>query len=489
MRFILMGTFFACLTLHGCALAPEPSHDVIIRKALPIDTKIPSIWKSSDGQIFPKGVVANDWLKSLNDPALEAIVSEAIKYNPDLVVAAERVRVAQQSVVVVGAALLPHIGAVAGGRTITSEGVSGLSNSNMAYVGANWEIDVWGKLRSQQAAASDSFQATAMDYANARQSLAATVARAWYTAIEANRLVLLSLQKVKIYANLLKLVEARVSAGKDADLDLMVMRANGDSAQADLDAAEEAYAQIRRSLELLLGRYPSAEIAVANEFPEMTPLPNAGAPAELLNRRPDVVAAEKRVLAAFRQSESAKLTLLPSFRLSFLGGDIADPALALLKLNPWLATGALGAFLPVYEGGALRAQIQIASAQESMAVAYYGSVVLKAFSEVEGALFNEQYLAKRVSSTRKVTINRANAVEIATIQYKLGRRDSLWVANLQNTQLTSDSDLIRDNALLRLNRIALLSSLGGGYDSNPSTDVSSLEKHLEDHRDEKSVLK
>ncbi|APC05650.1 RND transporter [Polynucleobacter asymbioticus] len=475
MRLKIMGTIAACLVLDGCALAPKPTQDEIIKNALTADTKIPSVWKSSESQQFPKGFVANDWLKSLNDPTLEAIVLEAIKYNPDLVIAAERVRVAQQSEVVVGAALLPSIGAVGGGRTITSEGVSGLSNSKMAYIGAAWEIDVWGRFRSERAAASEAFEATAMEYANARQSLAATVARAWYTAIEAHRLVLLSQQRVKIYGDLLNLVEVRVKAGKDTELDLMVMRANVDSAQAALDAAEDAYSQIRRSLELLLGRYPAAEIAVAKEFPELTPLPNTGAPAELLNRRPDVIAAEKRVLASFRRSQATKLALLPSFRLTFLGGDIADPALALLKLNPWLATGALGAFLPIYEGGALRAQIEIASAQQSTEVARYGSAVLKAFSEVEGALYNEQYLMKRVSSTRKAALNRATAVDIATIQYKVGKRDLLWVANLQNAQLTTDSELIRDNALLRLNRIALLSSLGGGYDSNPSIDVSSLE--------------
>ena len=488
MRLLIAACICVCVTLNGCALAPAPSQDKIIHNALPSDTKVPAAWKSSDSQQFPKGVIANDWLKSLNDPPLESIVTEAIKYNPDLVIAAERVRAAQQSVVVVGAALLPHAGAVAGGRTITSEGVPGLTNSNIAYVGANWEIDIWGKLRSLRAAASESFEATAMDYANARQALVATVARAWYTAIEAHRLVLLAKQRVAIYNNLLNLVQVRVSAGKDTDLDLTVMKANVDSAKSELDAAEESYSQMRRSLELLLGRYPAAEIAVAKEFPDLSPLPNTGTPVEVLSRRPDLMAAEKRVLSAFRQTESARLALLPAFRLSFLGGDIADPALALLKLNPWLATGALGAYVPLYEGGALRAQIQIASAQESMAVAQYGSVVLQAFSEIEGALFNEQYLVKRVSSTRQAAINRANAVDIATIQYKIGKRDLLWVANLQNAQLASESELIRDNALLCLNRIALLSSLGGGYDPNPSSDVSELEMRLSNLRDGKPDL-
>ena len=222
-----------------------------------------------------------------------------------------------------------------------------------------------------------------MDYANARQALVATVARAWYTAIEAHRLVLLAKQRVAIYNNLLNLVQVRVSAGKDTDLDLTVMKANVDSAKSELDAAEESYSQMRRSLELLLGRYPAAEIAVAKEFPDLSPLPNTGTPVEVLSRRPDLMAAEKRVLSAFRQTESARLALLPAFRLSFLGGDIADPALALLKLNPWLATGALGAYVPLYEGGALRAQIQIASSKltnTALSVSHDGGVPSDSFS-------------------------------------------------------------------------------------------------------------
>lgn len=486
MRLIAIGCVVTCLVMNGCALAPTPSQGEMIKKALPADTKIPAAWKSLDSQQFPIGEVENDWLKSFNDPSLDSIVSEAIRYNPDLVIAAERVRAAQQNIVVVGAALLPRIGAVAGGRTTFSEGVNSES-SNMTYIGASWEIDVWGKLRSEQAASSESFRATEMDYAGARQSLVATVARAWYTAIEAHRLVLLAQQRVSLYTNLLNLVEVRVSAGKDTDLDLTAMQANVDSAKADLDSAENSYSQIRRSLELLLGRYPAAEIAVAKEFPELTPLPNTGAPAQILGRRPDLIAAEKKVLAAFRTTESAKLALLPALRLTFLGGDIDDPALALLKLNPWLATGAVGAYLPIYEGGSIRAKIKIASAQESIAVAQYGSTVLKAFSEVESALFNEQYLVKRVSSTRQAALNRSNAVNIATTQYKVGRRDLLWVANLQEAQLTSEAELIRNNALLRINRIALLSSLGGGYDSNPSTDVASLEMGLSEALEESPV--
>ena len=134
----------------------------------------------------------------------------------------------------------------------------------------------------------------------------------------------------------------------------------------------------------------------------------------MLERRPDIVAAERAVLAAFRQEEAAKLALLPNFSFSLVGGRLGDPILSILHLNPWLASAAIGASIPIYEGGALRAQVKIATAQQAQAVARYGSVVLKAFREVENALANEQLLAKRLPLDQSAVVARTEAVRIAT---------------------------------------------------------------------------
>ena len=152
----------------------------MVDQALPKGTRIPPAWKAE----ATAGAVADDWLKSLNDPLLDAIVAEAIANNLDLRQAAERVTIAQQSVIVVGAQLLPKVGAVLGGRTTNDEDHANDSNVTLAYAGVAWEIDVWGKLRAQRAAAVEGYAATALDYAYARQSLAATVCKTWYLAIE-----------------------------------------------------------------------------------------------------------------------------------------------------------------------------------------------------------------------------------------------------------------------------------------------------------------
>ena len=467
MRVPTLATAIAAALFTGCALAPAPSHDEVVIRALPEDTRIPPVWKAAPAN----GLVANNWLKSLNDPQLSAIVAEAIANNLDLRQAVEKVRAAQQTVVVVGAQLLPQVGATLGARTLNDEGPGGTGDSTAAFASVGWELDVWGKLRAQRASAEAAYEATALDYDYARQSLAATVARTWYLAIETQQLLALAEQAVTLYGKLLALVEDRRRAGKDSDLDVVDMRAKLGSAQSGVEAARQAYGDVRRALEVLLGRYPAAEIAVAANYVPLPAMPDTGVPAALLERRPDVVAAERTVLAAFRKTESAQLALYPDLSIALIGGRVSDMMLTLLRLNPWLASAAIGVQVPIYEGGALRAQIEIASAQQAQAVAHYGSVVLRAFREVETALANEQLLAKRVPFETQAAHDRSEAVRIATVQYLAGRRDLLWVSNLQTGQLATEGDLVKLRGLQQVNRITLLLALGGSFDVVAATAV------------------
>jgi multidrug efflux system outer membrane protein len=450
--------------LAGCALKTPPTQPEVLEQALPAQTRIPPAWKADP----VARAVADDWLRSFNDPALDAIVAEAIAHNLDLRQAAERVRIAQQNVVVVGAQLLPQVGVQLGANVTRDKDQTSNYYSSLGFAGVAWELDLWGRLRAQRAAAEAGFEATALDYAYARQSLAALVAKTWYLAIEARQLVALGEQAVKVYEDLLALVTVRRSAGKDSDLDVVDVRAKLETAQSQLEQAREAYGVARRVLEVLIGRYPAAEIEVAVAYPHLPPLAGAGVPAALLERRPDVIAAERAVLAAFRQQEAATLALLPDFSISLVGGRLGDQVLSLLRLNPWLASAGIGVSIPIYEGGALRAQVEIATAQQAQAVARYGAVALAAFREAEDALANEQLLVKRIPFERRALTDRTAAVNIATVQYKAGRRDLLWVAQLQTAQLGTAATLIKLRSAQGANRIRLYLALGGSFDATPA---------------------
>jgi len=377
-------------------------------------------------------------------------------------------------VIVVGSQLLPQVGAVIGGRVTKDEDQSGTSDSTIAYVGVAWELDVWGRLRAQRASAEAGYEAVALDYAYARQSLAATTAKLWYLTIETRQLLQLAERSVAIYGQLLTLVQARRVAGKDSDLDVVDVRSKLESAQSEVEGARARYGEARRGLEVLLGRYPAAEIEVAARYPALPALVGAGIPSALLERRPDIVAAERGVLAAFRNEEAAELALLPEFSFSLVGGRLGDQVLTLLRLNPWLASAGIGVSIPIYEGGALRAKVEIATAQQAQAVARYGQVALTAFREVETSLANEQLYLLQLPFDQKALDDRAEAVRIATVQYKAGRRDLLWVAQLQTVALAAEADLIKLNSAQRTNRVRLHQALGGSFDASPAVTISGV---------------
>ena len=142
--------------------------------------------------------------------------------------------------------------------------------------------------------------------------------------------------------------------------------------------------------------------------------------------------------------------------------------LTLLRLNPSLATAGIGISIQIYEGGALQAKVQIATAQQEQAVARYGAVVLTAFREVESSLANEPLLALQLPLDQKALNDRTEAVRMATIQFKAGRRDLLRVAQLQSAALATEVGLIKVQSAQRVNRARSHQVLGSSFAPAPT---------------------
>ena len=174
---------------------------------------------------------------------------------------------------------------------------------------------------------------------------------------------------------------------------------------------------------------------------------------------------------AFRVQESAKLALLPRFALTLEGGRLSDRILDVLHLNPWLVRGAAGMFVPIYEGGALRAEVKIATAQEQQSIAYFGKVALTAFGEVEVALTNEELLAKRLPLTESAVEAHSQAVRLAKIRYQAGAIDLLSLLQLQEGEIDSQSELIRLRNAQLANRINLHLALGGSFNRSQAKQI------------------
>ncbi len=456
-----MGTAAA---LSGC-LSTAPTHAKVLQDSLPKSTEIPAAWTADAAT---NGAVTDDWLTSFQDPGLDAVVAEAIAHNLDLAQAATKVEVARQNVAIVASQLKPQISLGFGVATTRDKSQDQNYNSNSDRTGIAWEPDIWGRLRAQRAAARAGFEATALDYAWARQSLAATTSQAWYQAVELRLLVAVSELAVKDYQELLRLSKVKQTAGQVAGLDVSEADAQLELAQSTLSSLRALFIAAQRNLEVLLGRYPAAAVDVSRDFSPLPPPLQAGLPSTLLERRPDIVAAERLVLAAFRNLEAGKLALLPSFALTFEGGRIIDPVLSLVKLNPWFYHAALGMTVPVYTGGRLTAQVKIDSAQQQQALDHYGGVVLNAFDEVETALTNENLYAQQFQHLESSFRQYSESVRIATIKYKAGAYDMQQVLQLQTAQLSVQADVIRARNVRLANRINLHLALGGSFEAKPA---------------------
>ena len=452
------------ILLSACAKpAPAPTHEEVVEQALPETTEIAQSFGEvpSWDEIIARGTVKDGWLKNFGDDELERIVAEALKNNRELAVAGANLEAAAAFATQAGAKLMPAVN-VGGGAQGTERG-GNTTNSSGASLNMQWELDIWGKLSSAAAAAEEDFRATEADLESARQSLVAQIAKAWFLATEANLQLALSDEAVKIYQKTLEIVETRVEVGAGSPQDVFLAKADLNAARERQRQAVGALTQSVRSIEVILGRYPSAELEVAREFVPTPPGIPIGLPAELLERRPDLIAAERRVAAAFQRIESARAAKLPGLSLTASGGSSSSDLTDLLGVSGSFFSLGANFFAPLDIGGGLEAQVQIETANQKAALANYGSIALRAFNEVESALTNETLLLERKAFLAAAVENNANALQVAKVQYDIGAVDFLSVLQMQSRSLNSRISLIRIKNVRLAQRIDLHLALGGGF--------------------------
>ncbi|HRY27250.1 MAG: TolC family protein [Geminicoccaceae bacterium] len=448
-------------TLAGCALATPPDHETLLHAALPETSAIPVAW-STEGA--PTSAVGGNWVASFDDPELARLVDEALRNNRDLQAAAARVEAALQSVVIAGAPVLPAVGVEAGRHTSRNYGTNDTQTINGAELVVSWEIDLWGRLRSGEAAAFAQAQAAADDAVYAQQSIAATVARVWVANIEVVQLTALAGESLDDYQRLVRLAQRKEAAGQVSSFDVVQARSRASAARAAAARLESRANETIAGLEVLLGRYPSLGLKPADSFPHMPEALSAGLPLSLLDRRADVTAARNQVIAAFYDVEVAKLARLPGVSLAASAGRLNDPDLALLAMDSFsFAKIGVGLLQPIFEGGALQAQVAGMTATQAAATALYGQTVLDAFGEVETRLANEQLLREELAAWRAADKDAREAVRLGEANYVMGTIDMVTLLDLVEFAIGVRMDEISTEAALLTNRIALYLALGESY--------------------------
>jgi NodT family efflux transporter outer membrane factor (OMF) lipoprotein len=447
------------LAAGGCILRKPPDAKAIQAEGMP-QVVPPAQWAAAR----TAGVVQDDWLASFNDQALNAAVVEALQYNADLRVGAARVEQANLIAKQAGARLYPSVDLLARGGGKMSGDNSGLTGGAII---ASWELDLWGRVRYGRAAFSADAAAVAADFEFARQSIAATVAKSWFLATEAGLQAELARGAIRDGEQLVKLAENRSQVGVGNDEDVYVARANLGNSRDVLRQIELSRSDALRALEILIGRYPAAVAKVTDQLPRQPDAIPAGLPSELLERRPDVIAAERRVAAAFNRVREAKAARLPSISLTSSLNTISSDLFVLQERdNPSFSAGA-SLLMPLFRGGALKTQVEIRTAEQKQAVAAYAGIGLRAFGEVESALASEITARERETILAQTLADSRRAYEIVQKQFEVGSTDLRFVTQRQLALNATQSALVRVQTEQRIQRVNLHLALGGSFQPRP----------------------
>lgn len=450
------------LVAGGCSVKEPAAIDEAVRDALPETTEIPLDYQAAVEVAI--GDVQSGWLASFNDPELETLVAEALDHNLNLQAAIARVDAAAGYAVQASAELKPAVGL--GGSTSLREGFASadptLTSSGLS-LNASWELDLWGRVRAQAAAGEAALAAAQFQLEWVYRSLAAQTAKTWFLVTETRLQQELAKEALKLYQRTQGIIEAKYKQGQVTKRELALARANVASGQVAVRQAQGAREQATRALEVILGRYPAAALEGAEEYVSVPPPIPAGIPSEILERRPDLRAAERAVAAQFYQIQSAEAARLPRITLTGGLGTSSNELTNIISLATDFWSAGANFAAPLYTGGALEAQVDIESAQYKEAMANYGLTALRAFSEVEQGLSNETLLRERERYLEEVLSESREALRVADVQFDVGKVDFLNVLQQQGQVISARSSLlnIRDQRLQQ--RVDLHLALGGDF--------------------------
>lgn len=468
-RLLLLSAFTLLLAAAGCVSSDPLGSGRKAGDLEAVKAGAPRQWSAAAGV---SSSTATGWLKDYDDPGLQRLVRLALERNHDLQAAAARVTQARAQAKAAGADLWPQVGVDFGGRRNQSASgqrfVGSGVRSNRFELGADisWELDLWGRLRDQRGAAVAGAEAAAEDLHAAQLSLAATTVKSAITLAEARAQMQLSEENISTRRINLGVLEKQLDRGIDTEqvaLDVSLARADLARAEATLASQKRDADEARRSLELLLGAYPVGREQGVTDLPGMRRSVPAGLPSEMLLRRPDLRAMERRLESALRTESASRKAFLPSFSLTGAGGLSSDELSLLLQREAvvWSLAGSVAQ--QVFQGGRLKAGVEEARARYDEILSTYSGLALQACKEVEGALAAEIHLKEQEAALTTAAAEAGRAVDLAISRYSRGLSDALTVLDSRQRAFDARSALLAVRALRLRNRADLHLALGGSF--------------------------
>jgi multidrug efflux system outer membrane protein len=469
------------LMMSGCLVGPNyqrPEATTIP----PAYTGVSDEWKVAVPQAhLPKG----DWWEIFGDTELNRLETEATEANQDLKAAFARFNQARAVADVARSGLFPRLSASfypveqhdSENRPVGGKPGKTYDTFTLPF-DLSYEFDLWGRVRRTVESATAQVQAVADDVESVRLAIQADVAVNYYTirALDADKALLLS--SIDVYRKSLELVRNRRAGGMVSDLDVAQAETILKTAEAQLPDNALQRARLEHALAILTGKNASL-FRLAERPLDLEPfVVPSGLPSELLERRPDIAAAERRMAAANANIGVATAAFFPTLKLGvqagFWGGDLsASGNMSTLLSWPsrfWAVGPSLT--LPLFQGGQLTANLRQAKAAFEETVARYRQTVLTAFADVENNLAAEHLLARQYAEVMASLKSARRQLEIANNRYGAGLVTYLEVATAQNTTLGIERSAMRLRGQQLAAAVALVKSLGGGW---PVLDTSGRE--------------
>ncbi|MEI7447813.1 MAG: efflux transporter outer membrane subunit, partial [Burkholderiales bacterium] len=402
---------------------------------------------------------------------LPALIDEALRNNRDLRIAAERIELARAQLGLARAALLPTVAADASATSQRgptpldpNRNRSGESYS-LGLAVPTWEIDLWGRIRSQVDSARRTVEATDAQRYAAQVSLVASVAGGWLQLLEVDQQLAVSRRTRDSRRDSARLIRLRFDAGVVSMVDVT-------QAETSLAQAEQAIAELERqrasaenALSVLLGRNPGpiARTSTLREMPVPATLP-AGLPSDLLRRRPDVIAAERAVAATDADVDAARKAFLPTVSLTGFLGVVSPQLSQLLGVDRGAWSVTPGVTLPIFTGGRLEANLEAQAARQRIAVEDYGRTVQGALRDVEDALTAFQRRREQREALERIVASSRERLRLVDLRYLNGISSYFEVLDSQRVLFDSELQLAQSTAATYGAVIQLYRALGGGWE-------------------------
>lgn len=425
---------------------------------------VPATWSEPVRNDGTQSGYQADWLKRLPSADLLKVINQAVANNFQLQQSKLSLDIARQNVGVAGANLLPTLDASLGANLRKNANASDTSTSYDPALSLTYELDIWGKLNDNQRQASYLYASQQARYAQAKQTLIAEVILGWFKVVEANQQLALSRLKLKNTQTNLDIIESGYETGINSALDLYLTRNEVASEQSKLASQASSLKSAIRTLELLSGAYPAAALAITTQdMPVIDHAPQAGIPAQVVTKKPELQASWLALLAKDAAVAFTHKQRFPSIALTSNIGVSSDDLGNLLSSDPyWSLVGNLTA--PLFNAGKLAANEEKARLETRQAEQSFLDAVLTNFADIENRLTQAKNLIRSYRANQAAAENANLAQTLSFEQYLKGLVSYTTVLDAQTRAFNAQSAVIQSKYQLLENRVLLHLALGGHFD-------------------------